>query len=70
MIRVEWGLSRLVWTTRFIRLWHNLVTKDLSNMKADTSDDEHLEELEDGAGCTEIWEHLSEQRSDGVASDD
>ena len=28
--------------------------------------DEHLDGLEDGAGCTEIWERLSEQR----ASDD
>lgn len=28
----------------------------------DNSDDDHLHGLEDGAGCTEIWEHLSEQR--------
>ena len=28
--------------------------------------DAHLDGLEDGAGCTEIWERLSEQR----ASDD
>lgn len=29
------------------------------------SDDEtsHLSNLSDGAGCTEIWEHLSEQRA-------
>jgi hypothetical protein len=26
--------------------------------------DEHLADVEEGAGCTEIWEHLSEQRSD------
>ncbi|WP_164471566.1 hypothetical protein [Halosimplex salinum] len=26
--------------------------------------DEHLEEVADGCGCTEIWEHLSEQRAD------
>ncbi|WP_066416518.1 hypothetical protein [Halorubrum aethiopicum] len=28
------------------------------------TDDEgdHLEDLKDGAGCTEIWEHLSENR--------
>ncbi|MFB6087661.1 MAG: hypothetical protein ABEJ85_03995 [Haloarculaceae archaeon] len=32
----------------------------------EASDDDHLEEIEDGAGCTEIWERLSEQR----ASDD
>ena len=32
---------------------------------------EHLDGLEDGAGCTEIWERLSEQRaSDQRASDD
>lgn len=27
------------------------------------SDADHLNDLEDGAGCTEIWEHLSERRS-------
>lgn len=26
-------------------------------------DDEHLEDVEDGAGCTEIWETLSERRA-------
>jgi hypothetical protein len=25
---------------------------------------EHLEDVEDGCGCTEIWEHLSENRED------
>ena len=40
-------------------------------MPVDTStEDEHLEDLEDGAGCTEIWEHLSEQRADGMQADD
>lgn len=24
--------------------------------------DEHLQNIDDGAGCTEIWEHLSENR--------
>ena len=28
----------------------------------DESDDAHLEDIEDGAGCTEIWERLSETR--------
>jgi hypothetical protein len=23
---------------------------------------DHLEDIEDGSGCTEIWEQLSEQR--------
>jgi hypothetical protein len=35
-----------------------------------TTDDDHLDELEDGAGCTEIWEHLSEQRGDAPTDDD
>jgi len=31
-----------------------------------TGDDagEHLDELEDGCGCAEVWEHMSEQRAD------
>jgi hypothetical protein len=29
--------------------------------------DEHLEDVEDGCGCTEIWEHLSDRRE---AADD
>lgn len=27
-------------------------------------DDEHLQDVKDGAGCTEIWEHMSEKRKD------
>lgn len=26
--------------------------------------DAHLADLEDGSGCTEIWEHLSERREE------
>ena len=26
--------------------------------------DGHLEDVEDGAGCTEIWEHLAELRDE------
>ena len=26
--------------------------------------DEHLDNVEDGCGCTEVWEHLSEERDD------
>jgi len=25
---------------------------------------EHLEDVDDGCGCTEIWEHLSEERDE------
>ncbi len=30
----------------------------------DERDDAHLRNLEDGSGCTEIWEHLSERREE------
>ena len=30
----------------------------------DPDPDEHLRDLPDGAGCTEIWEHLSERGAD------
>lgn len=33
-------------------------------MDEQDSESEHLEELEDGAGCVEIWEKLSESRDD------
>lgn len=26
--------------------------------------DDHLADVEEGAGCTEIWEHLSEKRDE------
>ncbi len=27
-------------------------------------DTSHLEDVEDGCGCAEVWDHLSEQRGD------
>lgn len=30
----------------------------------DTRDDAHLRDVDVGAGCTEIWEHLAEQREE------
>lgn len=30
---------------------------------ADGDDDAHLRDLPDGAGCVEIWEHLSEEQA-------
>lgn len=29
----------------------------------DESKDDHLTDVEDGCGCVELWEHLSEQRA-------
>ena len=30
--------------------------------EGNVDDSDHLADVEDGAGCTEIWEHLSERR--------
>lgn len=30
----------------------------------DERDDAHLDDIEEGAGCTEIWEHLAEKREE------
>lgn len=30
------------------------------------ADSEHLDDLPDGAGCPEIWEHISETKERGV----
>lgn len=45
------------------------VTQKMSNCMEEeaarsSGDDEHLGEVPDGAGCTEIWETLSERRDD------
>lgn len=31
---------------------------------SDDPQPDHLEDLEDGCGCAEVWEHLSEHRTD------
>jgi len=30
----------------------------------DDVDTSHLDDVEDGCGCAEVWEHLSEERDD------
>lgn len=34
--------------------------------RAERSDEsnEHLQDVEDGCGCAEVWEHLSDERAD------
>ncbi len=33
-------------------------------MPDDSTHRSHVEDVEDGCGCAEVWEHLSEERSD------
>lgn len=37
---------------------------DTDNETDDDQDRSHLDGINDGCGCTEIWEHLSEQRDE------
>jgi hypothetical protein len=52
------------------------VTKKMSNRSSegdvggDGDDRSHLEDVEPGAGCTEIWETLSERRAEPEPADD
>lgn len=32
--------------------------------ETESDDEDHLADVEDGAGCTEIWERLSERREE------
>jgi len=43
-------------------------TKTEAERDEDADARTHLSDVETGAGCTEIWEHLSETR-DGAAGD-
>ncbi len=38
--------------------------RNSSEQDSDERDDAHLEGIEEGAGCTEIWEHLAENRGE------
>ncbi|WP_254823844.1 hypothetical protein [Haloglomus halophilum] len=33
-------------------------------------DTSHLDDVEDGCGCAEVWEHLSESRDGAAEADD
>ncbi|MDS0280493.1 hypothetical protein [Haloarcula onubensis] len=37
-------------------------THDEPDAEVDESPTDHLDNVEDGCGCTEIWEHMSEER--------
>lgn len=42
-----------------------MVTQNMSNQ---SDEHDHLSDIDDGAGCTEIWEKLSERRDQHAAS--
>lgn len=44
---------------------NNESTQEETESDREDTVNEHLESIPDGSGCTEIWEHLSQQRTDG-----
>lgn len=48
-----------VYTATRVNLLRERVTMGSDGSEAE---EEHLEDVDDGAGCTEIWEHLSRRR--------
>lgn len=40
------------------------VDEDSTDISPDPDESSHLDDIEDGAGCTEIWERLSERREE------
>jgi hypothetical protein len=55
---------------------HRSCSRRRAAMSEDTAEEEeevdtsHLEDVEDGCGCAEVWEHLSEGREAEAAADD
>jgi hypothetical protein len=41
------------------------MTGRLDETDENSVDKSHLEDIEDGCGCAEIWEHLSDERDEG-----
>ncbi|MES3518494.1 MAG: hypothetical protein PPP58_12615 [Natronomonas sp.] len=41
----------------------------MSESQEEEIDTSHLDDVEDGCGCTEIWEHLSDGRDEDVEAD-
>jgi len=33
-------------------------------------DTAHLDDMDDGCGCTEVWEHLSDEREEDAPADE
>jgi hypothetical protein len=48
---------------------HEERTDETEESTGETDDEhDHLDGVADGCGCTEVWEHLSEQRNDEAGS--
>ncbi len=58
------SISTYWWRRNNYMLPANIVTQKMSNQTPSEEDDAHLADIPDGAGCTEIWERLSDDRDE------
>ena len=58
-------MSHRSWSRRRVVMSENAASAE--EEQVDTS---HLDDVEDGCGCAEVWEHLSESRDGAAEADD
>ena len=58
-------LATWTWFAGYGRTYRTIMTAS-SKQQDDEEEEirEHLQDVEDGCGCAEIWEHMSEERDD------
>jgi hypothetical protein len=45
-------------------------SEEAATPRSERSDQKHLQGVEDGCGCAEVWEHLSNERERAAKADD
>ncbi|WP_276258703.1 hypothetical protein [Haloglomus litoreum] len=46
------------------------MSEEAATVDEEEIDTSHLDDVEDGCGCAEVWEHLSEGREAAAEADD
>jgi len=52
------------------RTHHETDDEVVTDEEPEDVETDHLENVDDGCGCTEVWEHLSEERDTDAPADD
>ena len=63
------SVSRYWWRRNNYVPPSDTVTQKMSNQTPSEDDDAHLADIPDGAGCTEIWERLSDDRDENLSGE-
>lgn len=46
------------------------MSENAASAEEEQVDTSHLDDVEDGCGCAEVWEHLSDSRDGAAEADD